>query len=149
MDSIRILSMERKDCEQVADVAGNNLPEKLTLETLMDVLKYEYNHFYIAYDTNMDMVIGFAGMMVIVDEAELLYIAVDSPYRNKGIGQLLLNQVEEKARQSCANRILLEVRNSNKAAQHFYEKNDFTLMTKRRAYYSNPTEDALIMEKRL
>lgn len=149
MDSIQILSMEKKDCEQVALVAGNNLPEKLTLETLMDVLQYEYNHFYIAYDTNMDKVIGFAGMMVIVDEAELLYIAVDSPYRSKGIGQLLLKQVEEKARQSCANRILLEVRNSNKAAQYFYEKNDFTFMTKRKAYYSNPTEDALIMEKRL
>ena len=147
MNNICVLPMEREHCEQVAQVAKNNLPERLSLESLLDVLRYEHNHFYLAYDNQKELVIGFAGMMIIVDEAELLYIAVEPPYRNQGIGQLLMDQVIDEAKNHHAKRLLLEVRESNRVAQSFYRKNDFDVIAGRKEYYKNPTEDALIMER--
>ena len=52
----------------------------------------------------------------------------------------------EKAKENGAGRMLLEVRKSNKAAIDLYEKYQFTRLGERKNYYSNPTEDAIIME---
>lgn len=147
MDNISIHPLEGKDCEAVAALAKRNLPEKISDEMLLDVLKYAYNHFFVAYDEFLGRVVGFAGMMIIAEDAELLYIAVDNIYRKQGIGQYLLETVMQTARENQAYRILLEVRESNVSAVNIYDKNGFHKISLRKNYYSNPVENALIMEK--
>ncbi len=143
---IELLSLEYQYCKEVAELAAEYLPEAWSYEAVCDVLKYENNIYYVVKDSTNGKVVGFAGMMVIADEAELLNIVVSSMYRRRGIANRLLKQLLDDARGCFACRMLLEVRESNDGARRLYECNHFSVIGKRRAYYSNPLEDALIME---
>lgn len=146
---IEILPLEYAYCEDVAKVAKDCLPEHWSLDSVRDVLNYKSNIFYVVKDTEHDNIVGYAGIMVIADEAELLSIAVTESYRRNEIAQRLLDVLIVQAREKGAYRMLLEVRCSNKAAISLYYKNDFRDIGLRKNYYSNPTEDAFIMEKLL
>lgn len=141
--------LQMKDCEAVFEIARESLPEHWSLSGVQDVLKYDNNIYYVARCMETDEIVGFAGIMIVADEAELLNIAVKAPVRDKGIGELLLTQVIWSAKERNAVRMLLEVRESNEKAIHLYKKKLFTVLGKRKAYYSNPTEDAVIMERKL
>ena len=144
---IEILPLEFEYCEAVAEIAKECLPEHWSLEGIRDVLRYDNNIFYVAIDRKQNQVIAYAGIMVLVDEAELLNIAVVPGYRNCGIAQRLMKQLVGEAKKAKAYRMLLEVRQSNEPAKCFYRKNQFVEIANRKNYYSNPVEDAIIMEK--
>lgn len=90
------------------------------------------------------LVVGYAGMQVILDEAHVMTIAVHPDYRRRGIGELLLLQLFEEGAARGALRLTLEVRPSNQGAQELYRKYGFTIEGRRRHYYGDG-EDALLM----
>ncbi|REK71469.1 ribosomal protein S18-alanine N-acetyltransferase [Paenibacillus paeoniae] len=90
-------------------------------------------------------VFGYGGMWVIMDEAHITNIAVRSDLRGKGLGHLLLEQLQRTAVFFGAARMTLEVRVSNEIAQHLYRKYGFQPAGIRPRYYSDNDEDALIM----
>lgn len=94
-------------------------------------------------------VIGFGGIMVVADEAELLNIAVTEKYRGMNVASDLMDRLIYEAKAKACARMLLEVRQSNEAAQHLYKKKQFAELGVRKNYYDNPTEDAIIMERKL
>jgi len=146
---IELFPLELQYCETVADIAKQCLPESWSLEGIQDVLRYKHNIYYVAKDRDLDTVVAFAGIMIVADEAELLNIAVLESYRRQGIAQRLMEKLLVQAKDNSAYRMLLEVRRSNMSAQCFYEKNRFTMLGERKNYYSNPVEDAIIMERLL
>jgi len=77
-------------------------------------------------------------------EWELENIAVLPVLRRRGVGAALLSTLLEEARRRQAERILLEVRASNQAAIRLYGQAGFQLLARRRGYYQNPAEDALL-----
>ncbi|MFC2033126.1 ribosomal protein S18-alanine N-acetyltransferase [Chloroflexota bacterium] len=88
---------------------------------------------------------GFAGIWVLADEAHITNIAVRTKYRRQGIGELLLIQAIELAKELKAEIMTLEVRVSNIAAQNLYYKYGFTQVGLRRAYYTDNREDGMLM----
>jgi len=88
---------------------------------------------------------GMAGIWMMVDEAHIVTIAVRRSRKNLGLGEWLLINIIELAKQLRAKYVTLEVRVSNKTAQALYEKYGFTRAGTRRKYYSDNGEDALIM----
>lgn len=78
-------------------------------------------------------------------EWELENIAVLHEFRHRGVGCALLATLLEEARARQAERILLEVRDSNHAAIGLYVRSGFVLLSRRSDYYRSPTEDALIL----
>ena len=78
-------------------------------------------------------------------EWELENIAVLPQFRRRGLGRELLTTLLAAARLQGAEQIFLEVRESNDAAIGLYQANGFQLLSRRRAYYLNPSGDALIM----
>ena len=146
---IELFPLELKYCEDVARISKECLPEYWSLGSICDVLKYSNNIYYVVKDLQTDEVVAFAGIMIVADEAELLNIAVDSEYRKCGIAQKLLEQLFVDAKTQNAYRILLEVRESNVHAQALYSKVGFSDLGRRKNYYSNPSEDAIIMERML
>lgn len=78
-------------------------------------------------------------------EWELENVAVRPEFRRRGLGRELLSALLAAARLQAAERIFLEVRESNDAAIRLYQANGFQLLSRRHAYYLNPPEDALIM----
>lgn len=93
-------------------------------------------------------IVGFAGMWVMYDEAHVTTIGVDSPWRGRGLGELLLQAMFDEALRRRAGWLTLEVRVSNDAAQALYRKYGLATQGTRRRYYSDNDEDALIMWSR-
>lgn len=89
--------------------------------------------------------IGYAGMWMILDEAHVTNIAIIAGYRRQGLGERLLLELMDLAKQLGAGSMTLEVRPSNTAAQKLYRKLGFEKRGIRRQYYSDTKEDALIM----
>jgi [ribosomal protein S18]-alanine N-acetyltransferase len=85
----------------------------------------------------------------VADEAEILNIAVRPQSRRAGYGSALLLALEEEFHRQHVARVFLEVRASNAAAIAFYRKHGFVPIDSRKAYYSHPREDAVVMEKKL
>jgi ribosomal-protein-alanine N-acetyltransferase len=88
---------------------------------------------------------GYVVGRLVADELHINNMAVRDAYRRNGIGSALLSRLLAAARGYQAARAFLEVRAGNAAAQALYERCGFCAVGRRRNYYSNPHEDALIM----
>jgi [ribosomal protein S18]-alanine N-acetyltransferase len=92
-----------------------------------------------------DVLIGYAVTWTVLDQAELGNVAVAPEARGTGVGRLLVRSVVERLRYRRVKECFLEVRASNTVAQALYESFGFEVVGRRRAYYAQPTEDALVM----
>ena len=90
-------------------------------------------------------VVGWGGMWCVADEAEIASVCVDPAYRRLGGGTKLLQTLLRQARLSGAQNVYLEVRISNQAAQGLYRGAGFECIGVRKRYYTNPSEDAVLM----
>lgn len=92
-----------------------------------------------------EIIAGFAGMWLMIDEAHITTIGVGEHFRGLGLGELLLSSIMIEAAEIGAHRVTLEVRVSNNVAQSLYRKYGFVGEGIRKRYYSDNNEDALIM----
>ncbi len=89
--------------------------------------------------------VGYAGTWLMLDEAHITTIAVRPEYRGRGLGEMLMIGLVEKAMEVGARWVTLEVRVSNTVAQSLYRKYTFHAEGIRKGYYSDNNEDAVIM----
>lgn len=146
--------------------------EPATIESLPDILQIEeacfsspwtrkmleaelsgnrFAHFLLAKRTTpgevgSSSIIGYLCFWVIFEEVRLMNLAVIESMRHKGIAKALVSQALEEGAAQAGMRALLEVRASNHAAQALYRSLGFRDVTTRPAYYTNPLEDAVLME---
>lgn len=90
-------------------------------------------------------VLGYAGMWLLVDEGHIATIAVHPDWRGRGLGEMLILSLLERARSRGMQRSSLEVRVSNEGAQALYRHVGFEVVSRRRHYYADNDEDAYIM----
>jgi ribosomal-protein-alanine N-acetyltransferase len=90
-------------------------------------------------------VVGFAGIWMMVDEAHITTFGVHPDWRRQGIGRQLLLNLSELSIAIGAQRMTLEVRESNVVAQALYRAFGFDIAGRRRSYYTDDGEDALVM----
>lgn len=90
-------------------------------------------------------VVGFCAFWLVVDEIHINNVAILPEMRGQGMGTTLMHRVFAEARQLGAHRATLEVRASNERARSLYERLGFRVSGTRRAYYTDPVEDALIL----
>jgi len=91
------------------------------------------------------LILGYSGFWLMYDEAHISTLAVRRVYRQQGLGELLLVALLDEAQRLGAGRATLEVRVSNAAAQALYAKYGFEQVGRRKAYYNDNQEDALIL----
>lgn len=94
-------------------------------------------------------VMGFVAFLRMIDEAELLNLAVDPEHRHQGIGKALLEEARKQLLQAGTKQVFLEVRQSNKVAQQLYYSAGFGLHSMRKDYYRDPAEDAYVLSLQL
>ncbi len=92
-----------------------------------------------------ERVVAFCSLWLIVDEIHINNVAVLPAHRGRGVGYLLMSHVLREGARAGARRATLEVRDSNVPALRLYERLGFVVEGRRRAYYCNPVEDALIL----
>ena len=91
-------------------------------------------------------IVGFIIFHIAANVSEIYNIAVENGHARSGIGkQLMLAAIHESEGRN-ASKVVLEVRKSNNPAISFYLKFNFTIAGERKNYYSNPVEDAYVME---
>ena len=90
-------------------------------------------------------IMGFIVGRVVADEWEIENIAVSGPARRKGLGAHLLGEFLNMMRRRGGRTVFLEVRESNLAARKLYEKWAFLETGRRKSYYQDPPEDALVL----
>ncbi len=91
-------------------------------------------------------VVGFIVARQLEDEWEIENIAVTGSARRCGLGSRLVGELLELVRNRGGKSIFLEVRESNRAARSLYEKWAFIEVGRRKMYYQNPAEDALVLK---
>jgi [ribosomal protein S18]-alanine N-acetyltransferase len=96
-------------------------------------------------EANMDAIVGFGCFWSILDEAHITLLGIHPEYQGRGLGQLLLCSLLDRARAIEMKRATLEVRASNDRAIHLYEKHGFTVVGRRKKYYQDNDEDGVIM----
>ncbi len=92
---------------------------------------------------------GYLIAVMIPEEAHLGNLAVHPDERQRGIAQMLLDDLFAECRRAGVRRVTLEVRESNEIARKFYYKNEFIDIAIRKNYYRCPVEDAIVMLRSL
>ena len=94
-----------------------------------------------------DRLAGYVGSQTVMDETDMMNLAVAPQFRRQGVGETLVNALTASLKQLGSRCLTLEVRDSNEAARALYGKLGFTEIGRRRGYYRDPREDALILRK--
>lgn len=141
-----IRAMQLDDLPQVLEIERLSFPTPWSERAFRGELTVNsYAHYLVA--ELGERVVGYGGMWVIVDEAHVTNIAVHPRHRRSGIGRLLLKALLEQAADRGCDRVTLEVRKSNRPAQHLYQSYGFVPRGIRRGYYTDNNEDAIVMWK--
>ena len=102
------------------------------------------NHvFLVALDG--EHVIGYVGMMNVLDEGYISNVAVTAAYRRQKIADALIEELMSRAEQLSLSFVTLEVRESNEPAKALYAKHGFENVGVRKGYYTKPKENAILM----
>jgi ribosomal-protein-alanine N-acetyltransferase len=142
-ESITIERLSKPDTADVLSIAAlesNSFSNPWTPEALVEMIASEVTQLYVARDGRQ--IVAFCACWVIAGELHINTLAVDGTMRRRGIATRLLHYV---LHETAVERATLEVRRSNIAALKLYEGLGFRATAVRRAYYSNPEEDALIL----
>lgn len=115
-----------------------------THEQLMAQLS-DFMHIFLAAEDENGRAVGYAGLMYVLDEGYISNVAVSLDRRREGIADMLLTELYERAKAKKLSFLTLEVRESNIPAQSLYKKHGYTEVGRRKAYYSRPKEDAVLM----
>ena len=94
-----------------------------------------------------DTVAGYVGSQSVMGESDMMNIAVHPDYRRQGLAEELVNALVTALAENGNHSLTLEVRASNAPAIALYEKTGFSQVGRRKNYYRNPKEDALILRK--
>lgn len=142
-DQLQIRRMSHEDVPEVFDLEQASFQHS---SWTIDGFYYELeqnnfaHYFVLEYDQR---IIGYLGLWVVVDQAQVTTIAIDAAYQGHGLGQMLLKYGMNYVG-AIATVMSLEVRVDNVVAQHVYRKLGFQFGGKRKNYYGDG-EDALVM----
>jgi ribosomal-protein-alanine N-acetyltransferase len=125
------------DAETVARLHAAGFYRGWSREEFAAYITGEGTPVYVACDARRN-VAGFAMLRHLGEEVELITIAVDKKWRNKGVGLMLMRALFEALRMTPARRILLEVADDNLAALKLYGKLGFLKVGERKGYYPRP-----------
>lgn len=134
-----------EDLDAVLAIEEASFTKPWTRDMYLAELQNEGVSFcYLAKDAGLG-VLGFCSFWRVLDEMHINNLAVHPARRREGIGTALLIFVMKEGARLGARRASLEVRRSNEVARHMYERLGFLPAGVRRAYYTNPVEDALVL----
>ncbi len=143
MVDVKIEPMQVGDIEAVHAIESQVFPTPWSLNVYRNELTKKEHNIYLVAKID-DTVIGYICLFYILDEGHITNIAVDPDYQNLKIGTQLILEEIRRAIEEGVRRLTLEVRVSNSVAQHLYEKFGFYPTGRRRGYYTDTREDALV-----
>jgi ribosomal-protein-alanine N-acetyltransferase len=136
--------MSPDNVDQIAEIEQECFSKPWSKRMLLEELE-DLSASFIAAQTPDGKVLGYAGLTVVLDEGYINNIAVRKEYRRSGVATALLDVFLRFGKEKKLSFLTLEVRASNDAAIALYAKYGFEEVGRRRNYYEDPREDALLM----
>ncbi|MBR2944684.1 MAG: ribosomal protein S18-alanine N-acetyltransferase [Clostridia bacterium] len=140
------LSIEKctkKDAPCVAKIEKECFSKPFKEEDIISYLKSPIWHFLVAKCEGE--VVGYVSFTIIIDECQIVNVATSQGYRKMGVGKSLIKELLSYAKKSGVSKVYLEVRESNLPAISLYKKYGFEIVGVSKNHYSQPTENALLM----
>lgn len=143
MKNYKLVPMDRSHIKEIAQIERECFSDPWSEASLEEELYNPLASFIVAQRPD-GAVLGYAGLHAVMDEGYIDNIAVREDYRGQGIADDLLD-VFVRFGQAHLAFLTLEVRPSNEAAIQLYYKHGFAQVGRRKDYYKQPKEDAIIM----
>lgn len=140
---IRIRALRGTDVDRVLEIEKQSFSTPWRDSTFRGLLRRTDTDLLGAFQEHR--LVGYAIAWTIIDQSELGNVAVAPEARGLGIGRMLVDAMLRRLRHRSVAECFLEVRVSNEVAQNLYRGFGFEVVGRRRAYYSEPVEDALVM----
>ena len=136
--------MTPDDVEAVHAIELATFPTPWTLDSFhYEMRENQFAHYLVAEDDTG--IVGFCGMWLVIDAAQITNVAVVERMRGQKIGEALMKEAMRVAREANMDVMSLEVRVTNEVAQNLYRKLGFQDGGIRKGYYTDNGEDALVM----
>ena len=141
-----IRKAEERDVKPLAELDARCFPDPWSEQSFQeDVVKNPLAYYLVAESAEGEL-LGYAGVWMIVGEGHITNVAANPDYRRNGIARAILTKLFETCQKEHGiGPFTLEVRPSNDAALALYESFGFQVAGRRKGYYENNGEDALIM----
>ncbi len=134
-----------KDISKIAEAEAEIFPDPWSEGSISSVI---CEHGAMCYTAEKDgVLVAYILGRLIAPEGEIYRIAVMPEYRKRGIGYRLLDYAYKTEKGKGLECLFLEVRSKNEAALALYRAYGFTELNRRKDYYKNPADDAIIMVK--
>lgn len=141
--NISIIDASEQHVPEIAAIEQECFSDPWSTESIRSQLPGPNHVFLAAMDD--EKLIGYVGLMYVLDEGYISNVAVTESYRKRGVADRLIQTLTERAKYLDLAFLTLEVRKSNFPAQSLYAKHGFVQVGVRRNYYEKPKEDALLM----
>jgi len=141
---VRLAPLRRKHLQSVMRIESQAYSHPWTMNLFLTELALRANRVYTVAQIGA-LVVGYSGLMLIGDDAHITTIAVDPIWQRRKVATRLMLHNVRVALQQEAKHLTLEVRVSNEAAQAMYRKFGFSEAGRRKNYYAEVNEDALVM----
>lgn len=143
----RLTEMRKEHIAQIAELEKLCFSDPWNEAALLPELSNPLSVWLVAEQKGR--VLGYIGSQTVLDETDLMNLAVSPDCRRQGLASALLRALSDAVRQRGAEFLTLEVRCGNRAAISLYESMGFYQIGRRPGYYFHPREDALIFRKEL
>ena len=141
--SVKISIMTLDDLEKIKNSLASDFDEFWDYSTLKEELSSPFSKYFVAKNAN-NSIVGFAGIKIVLDEADLMNIVTRKSMRNLGIASSMLEYLISYCKSVKIKSLNLEVNVQNSIAINLYKKYNFKEVGLRRKYYNN-TYDAILM----
>ena len=142
---MEIRKMTSREIPQVAELEKICFSQPWSEKSVAGELENPLSLWLVAMDG--DRLAGYVGSQTAMDETDMMNLAVVPQFRRQGVGEALVNALTASLKEMGSRCLTLEVRDSNEAARALYGKLGFREIGRRRGYYRDPREDALILRK--
>lgn len=141
-----VIDAEKRHVKAISELEKLCFSMPWTEEQIMSQLP-DKEHEFIVAESNRGELLGYVGMMYVLDEGYISNVAVNPDFRRQHIGTEIIKELLRRSYELGLAFVSLEVRESNSPAQRLYSSFEFKIAGKRKNYYDFPKEDAIIMTK--
>ena len=135
--------MTKRDIARVYEIEVQSFRSPWSKLSLLGELRNDVARYYVAVEEGR--VVGYGGMWLLFDEAHITNVAIAPENRGQHLGRYLLYGMMQAAHERGAEKMTLEVRETNQRAQNLYYSFDFTKQGFRKRYYEDTGEGALLL----
>jgi len=143
LENLSFRTMKDEDAAEVYNIECESFTDPWPLSAFEKSGENGTRRFYVAQDGNV--ILAYGAVMTVLDECEILRIAVRKKSRKSGIGSLMLKYMINECYRKKSRFFYLEVRESNIPAIGLYKKFGFSENGRRKDYYTKPVEAAVLM----